>query len=489
MDEATIAEITKQQFLLSKTALGAAVERGIPIQIPDVQSDPSSLVLDVVVRAGYRALLFVPLLGVGEVVGALVVRRKHPGEFPKGTIQLLQTFAAQSVLAIQNARLFEEIQDKSQQLEVASKYKSHFLASASHDLRQPLHALNLFVAQLNAELDSVERRRLVGRIEAAVGSMNELFDALLDMSKLEAGILEPNVTVFPIDHLLRRIETTFADAAREKGIRLLIAPSSAWVRSDFILLERILLNLVSNAVRYTARGGVLVGCRRRGERLRIDVCDTGPGIPAEQQRKVFSEFYQLAESDRGHGLGLGLAIVDRLGGLLGHPVELRSLLGRGSRFSVSVPATAQLPSVAEESIASAIVDPAHGKLVLVIDDDPLVVEAMSGILRSWGCKVLCTNSEEAALFSVTAQRQRPDLIIADYRLAGRRTGIQAIAAVRSAVGLSIPAFLISGDTAPDRLRDARKNGFHLLHKPVPAMRLRAILNQLLRSRDIPLAAE
>ncbi|HEX6979545.1 MAG TPA: ATP-binding protein, partial [Alphaproteobacteria bacterium] len=415
MDEAVIAEVRDHQLRLSETAVGEAAARGIPVQIPDVQSDPSSPVLDVIVRAGYRALLFVPLLGVDRIVGALVVRRKQPGEFPKSTIELLQTFAAQSVLAIQNARLFEEIQDKSRQLEVANKYKSHFLASASHDLRQPLHAMNLFVAQLRTESDPEERDRLIGRIDAAVGAMNELFEALLDMSKLEAGILEPNFTEFPVDRLFKRIETTFADAARKKGLRLVVAPSGAWVRSDFVLLERILFNLVSNAVRYTARGGVVVGGRRRGGQLRIDVCDTGPGIPEEQQRNVFGEFYQLAGADRRGGLGLGLAIVDRLGGLLGHPIDLRSRPGRGSRFSVSVPLAAERRRADEASVASAIADPAHGKLVLVIDDDPLVIDGMGGILRSWGCKVLRADSEESALAVVAAQRQRPDLIIADYR--------------------------------------------------------------------------
>jgi signal transduction histidine kinase len=387
------------------------------------------------------------------------------------------------------AQSVAEVEEKSRQLEIANKYKSHFLASASHDLRQPLHALNLFVAQLRTEPDQTARERLIGRIDAAVGSMNELFEALLDMSKLEAGILEPNIAEFPIDRLLKRIEMTFADAARDKGLGLTVLPSIAWVRSDFVLLERIMFNLVSNAVRYTARGGVVVGGRRRGEQLRIDVCDTGPGIAEEQQQNVFGEFYQLAESDRRGGLGLGLAIVDRLGRLLDHPIELRSHPAQGSRFSVSVPLVADLRHMAETTVASALADPAHDKLVLVIDDDPLVLEGMGGILRGWGCGVLCADSEETALSCIAAQRQWPDLIIADYRLGNARTGIQAIERLRSAVGLSIPAFLISGDTAPERLRNASEKGLHLLHKPVAPMRLRAMLNQFLTDRSAMRAAE
>ena len=219
------------------------------------------------------------------------------------------------------ARAEANLEDKSRQLEMADRYKSHFLASASHDLRQPLHALNLFVAQLQTETNPAERSRLVSRIDAAVASMNELFEALLDMTKLEAGILQANPAEFAVQRLLDRIETTFAELADKKGLSLRVVPCSAWVRSDPILLERILFNLAGNAVRYTARGGVVVGCRRPRTQLRIDVCDTGAGIPEDQRQSIFSEFYQLANPapDRKAGLGLGLAIVDRLSRLLGHP--------------------------------------------------------------------------------------------------------------------------------------------------------------------------
>jgi CheY-like chemotaxis protein/nitrogen-specific signal transduction histidine kinase len=404
--------------------------------------------------------------------------------FTEKQIELLTTFADQAVIAIENVRLFDEIQDKTRQLEIANKYKSHFLASASHDLRQPLHALNLFVAQLRTERDPEERARLASRIEAAVGSMNELFAALLDMTKLDAGILDPHVTEFPIARLFQRIETTFADSAREKGLRLNVVPSTAWVKSDAILLERILLNLMSNAVRYTMRGGVAVGCRQRVSQVRIDVCDTGPGIPDGQRRAIFREFYQIGRQrqERRGGLGLGLAIVERLGHLLGHNVELESRPGRGSRFSVLVPVAARRREVAEAAEAeTAVVDPARGKLVVVIDDDPLVLEGMGGILRNWGCEVVGGDSAEAALKKVSGGAL-PDLIISDYRLRGETTGIQTIEQLRRAFRAEIPAFLISGDTAPERLRDASDNGFHLLHKPVPPMRLRAMLNQLLRAR-------
>ena len=308
------------------------------------------------------------------------------------TFALRQAAHAEANLAREHA----VVQDKSRQLETANRqleladrYKSHFLASASHDLRQPLHALNLFVAQLPTEKKPAERKRLVSRIDAAVASMNELFEALLDMTKLEAGILQANPAEFAAQRLLDRIETTFAELADKKGLSLRVVPCSAWVRSDPILLERILFNLVGNAVRYTARGGVVVGCRRRATQLRIDVCDTGAGIPEDQRQSIFSEFYQLATPapDRKAGLGLGLAIVDRLGRLLGHPVQLQSNPGRGSRFSVLVPLAAELRDTVPLPAALQVTDLARGKRVMVIDDDLLVLDGMRGILQSWGCRV------------------------------------------------------------------------------------------------------
>ena len=389
------------------------------------------------------------------------------------------------------AREHEVVQDKNRQLEIANKYKSHFLASASHDMRQPLHALNLFVAQLRGQSNPDEHSRLVARIDAAVSAMTELFEALLDMTKLDAGILQASTTDFSVARLLDRVETTFADAARKKGLRLHVVATGAWVRSDPILLERILLNLVSNAVRYTARGGVVVGCRRRGTNLRIDVCDTGAGIPEEQRERIFGEFYQLAgpDPDRNSGLGLGLAIVDRLGQLLGHPVELNSRLGHGSRFSVLAPLVAQPTAAREMQVPSlAIVDPACGKRVIVIDDDRLVLDGMRGILQSWGCQVQTATSDAAALANVAKNSGKPDLIISDYRLADGKTGIQAVELLREAVAAPVPAFIITGDTAPERLREASAAGFHLLHKPVSPMALRAMLNRLLRSQDARLTS-
>jgi CheY-like chemotaxis protein len=311
------------------------------------------------------------------------------------------------------------------------------------------------------------------------------------MSKLDAGVLETDLSEFPVQPLLARMETTFAEAARDKGLRLRVVPTSAWVRSDFILLERIVMNLVSNAVRYTSDGGIVVGCRRRGGRLRIDICDSGSGISPEQQGHIFGEFVQLSDpkATRSGGLGLGLSIVDRLSRLLDHPIEMNSQPRRGSRFSISVPVVAARAEASELSAQPvAIADPARGKLVVVIDDDALALDGMGGILGSWGCDVIAAASAEAALAEVAAKVLSPDLIISDYRLAnGEETGIEAIGRIRGALGRAIPALLISGDTTPALLRAARASGYHLLHKPVAPMRLRAICNQLLKAGEAPVA--
>jgi signal transduction histidine kinase/DNA-binding NarL/FixJ family response regulator len=380
-------------------------------------------------------------------------------------------------------RMSEELGRLYRKLEEADLAKSRFLAAASHDLRQPLHALNLFVTQLRSEKDQVEKTRVIGRIDAAVAAMNELFNELLDISRLDAGVLVPSISEFPINRLLNRIEMTFAAAARERGLRLLVVPNNVWIRSDFILLERILLNLVSNGIRYTEAGGVVVGCRRRAGVLRIEVWDSGIGIPQDQQCNIFGEFYQLptpARDNRG-GLGLGLAIVDRLCRLLDHPIELASTPGRGSRFFISVPLTA--PVTLTANLPELAVDHATGKSVVVIDDDALVLDGMRGVLKSWGCSVVTATSGDTALAALSEREERPDIIISDYRLSDGKTGFDVIERIRREFGTPIPAFLISGDTAPERLREARAKGYYLLHKPVSPMTLRSVISQLLKDHE------
>jgi signal transduction histidine kinase/CheY-like chemotaxis protein len=467
------------------SAAARAIISGAIAEIPDVHADPDYAHGGFAKVMNFRSIVAVPMMREERPIGAIAMARSQTGYFPDRQIQLLRTFADQAVIAIGNVRYIEEIEEKSRRLEIANTYKSRFLAAASHDLRQPLHALNLFVGQLRTEADSAERNHLVAGIDAAVSSMNELFDVLLDMSKLDAGILEKNQTDFPVEHLLKRMETTFAKAAREKGLRLRVLPSPAWVHSDFILLERILLNLVSNAVRYTARGGVVVGCRRRRQTWRIEVWDSGIGIPEDQQSDIFREFYQLdsGKPDRRAGLGLGLSIVDRLCQLLGITIEVASRPGTGSRFAIMVPAAAPQEVGPNVPIPVAVPDPINGRLIVVIDDDGLVLDGMRGTLRSWGCDVVTAGSDAAVLASLADQDRRPDLIISDFRLANGNTGIEVIERLRRSLGAAIPAFLISGDTGPERLREASASGHLLLHKPVAPMALRTTVNRLLKANS------
>lgn len=379
-----------------------------------------------------------------------------------------------------------KVEVRTRELEAANLAKSRFLAVASHDLRQPLHALGLFVAQLSGRIRADERQLIIGRIKAALSAMNALFNALLDVSKLDAGVMAPKWSEFSIEQLMKHIETTFTESAHEKGLSLCIVPCRLWVRSDYILTSRIVSNLVANAIRYTSSGRVLIGCRRYRGEVRIEVWDTGRGIPKDQLENVFTEFFRLGENDRDQqsGLGLGLAIVDRLSRLLKHPVAVSSNLGKGSCFSVTVPVVAAPAETMNAAASLPILRSATtGKLVVVIDNDPLVLEGMRGLIKNWGCSVVTGDSEEAALAALTSHRKPPDVIISDYHLSDGRTGIEAIAQLRRALSAPIPALLMTADTNSEPKREAKDRGFVMLHKPINPMALRATLAQILKGRD------
>jgi signal transduction histidine kinase len=458
----------------------------------------SGVLLVLMFNFGFLRLLFIPSLVSGIVIClaynvAAILGRLDPLITVANNFFLVAAIIAGASVTYLLEQLFRvgflgenELEERNHQLALANLEKSRFLAAASHDLRQPMHALGLFVAQLRSHITSSDGNRLVDRIDDAVTGMNELFNALLDITKLDAGALTPTVGEFPIAELLGRIGSTFAPVAQEKKLSFRSVPSSAWVHSDPVLLERILLNLVSNAVRYTTAGGIVTGCRRRGDCLRIEVWDSGPGIPPEQRRKIFGEFYRLTDAAKTNqaGLGLGLAIVDRLCALLDHPIELTSTLGKGSRFGVTVPmAPARAAAQTEiEPPTQDTVDVARDKLVVVIDNDVRVLEGMGGLLRNWGCRVVTATTPEAALAAVNniGAAARPDVVISDFHLGDGRTGITAIAKLREAFG-PIPAFVMSGDTAPERLREAQESSHHLLHKPVQPMMLRAMVSRFLKS--------
>lgn len=369
--------------------------------------------------------------------------------------------------------------------EAANRAKSQFLAAASHDLRQPLHALGLFTATLSEKISGPGERRIVTNINSSIESLESLFDALLDISKLDAGIFQATAQNFPLQTLFDQLQTDFAAQANEKGLRFKIRPSRAILLTDPTLLGRVLANLVANAICYTEEGGVVIGARRAGEQVSVEMWDSGIGIPAEYRDKVFEEFYQLnnPERDRKKGLGLGLAIVRRLVDLLALKLELRSAPERGSVFKISVPRGSLESAISYRSATpSPAADFLRGKFVVVIDDEISVREGMRVLLGQWGCSVLSAGSTEEALRMLATRADTPDFVLADYRLRDNATGIDAIRAIQDRYQSDIASVLITGDTAPDRLQETRASGYQLLHKPVRPARLRALMSHLLRAR-------
>jgi len=389
-------------------------------------------------------------------------------------------------LAARLSEATEEVRLKKEEAEKANVVKSRFLAAASHDLRQPMHALGLFAESLRAEIGGQERaRNLLDRILGSVNWMEQMFDALLDISSLDAGVIEKKVRDFPVQTLLDRLDTLFSRFAIDRGLRFSVVASSAWVRSDPTLLDRVLQNLVSNAIKYTKEGGVVIGCRRHANALSIEIRDSGPGIAHANQTEIFREFVQLdnPEHDRSKGLGLGLAIVERIASLLGHPVRLRSVPGRGSVFAIEVPyGDAAQGGVVPLAIQDAI-DPFAGVRVAVIDDEPEIVEATTRLLERWGCVVVGAGSEAEMLELLRRDTRAPDFLICDYRLRHGQDGLSAIHNVRVATGKNMPAVLISGDTAPEHVQKARASGIDILKKPVAPARLRQIMRHLLSRRS------
>jgi signal transduction histidine kinase/CheY-like chemotaxis protein len=384
------------------------------------------------------------------------------------------------------ADLERRIAERTRDLEAANQGKSRFLAAASHDLRQPIHALSLLVAQMRSPGRSADRSEIVSQIEAGVAALGNLFDDLLDISKLEAGAVAAQLEDFAISAVLGAINAQFAPVAREKGLKLKVLPNKIRVHSDPVLLQRVLSNFVSNAVRYTERGGVLVGCRRRGADLQIAVWDSGCGIPEDHREDIFHEFVQLesADRDRGKGLGLGLAIVARLAPLLGSRVELRSAPGRGSMFAISVPlAEAQDGRKAVSSSPSDYeptkVTPLRGVFALVVDDDEAARAALQGLLAGWGCLTLAARGGTDALALLAQHDRAPELVICDYHLGNGENGIEAIRRIQGASECSMPAIIVTADGSPEVLRIARYHQYPVLLKPVAPAKLRALLTQLL----------
>jgi signal transduction histidine kinase len=427
-----------------------------------------------------------------EVAALLCLGPKRSGDIYTSTdVTLLATVAekASSELArFRDAEIIERGQERVQVLRAAKEEadrsnvaKSRFLAAASHDLRQPLHALGLFVGALDDRVREPEARELVAKIQDSTCALEEMFDSLLDVSRLDAGVMDVSVTDVSLLPLLQRLEAEFQPQARRKGLRLRVVSSHLVVRSDPVLLSRILQNLISNAVRYTDRGRIVVGCRRRGAGVRLEVVDTGRGIAPERRREIFEEFHRLEQDPAraGEGLGLGLSIVERLARLLDHRIDVDSTPGRGSVFAITVPRASREAHASEREAPSLPIQ-LGGVSVLIVDDDATVLDATRQQLERWGCRVRAARSAVEACDPAGLSAVTPDVIVADYQLAGGATGIEAISAIRIMLGRSVPALLVTGSTSPEVLGAARAGGFPLLRKPLAPAKLRAALTQLVR---------
>ncbi len=375
-----------------------------------------------------------------------------------------------------------ELREKKEEAETATRAKSRFLAAASHDLRQPTHAMGMFVARLAQLPHDSETHTLIGHLEASVRATQDLLDALLDVSRLDAHAVRVQARPFALAELFSQVQASLASTAQDKGVRLRVRPTGVWLRSDPSLLYRIVLNLVGNALRYTPMGSVLVACRvgAGGLHARIEVWDSGIGIAPEHHQEIFKEFYQVAnpERNRGQGMGLGLNIVQRTAQLLGHPLRLRSGLGQGTRFSMEVPlapvgAALKMAALPEKRAF----DDLKGLVVMVIEDDVLARNGLVGLLASWGAIVGVAEGRTAAL-ELLRQGFAPDVLLSDYQLHDEENGIEIIQQLRTASGWPIPACLMSGNTDPTVMMAARQAGLTLLHKPVRPAKLRSLIRRL-----------
>jgi two-component system CheB/CheR fusion protein len=366
--------------------------------------------------------------------------------------------------------------------ESANLGKSRFLAAASHDLRQPLQTLSLLHGLLAKKLKDADALKLVARADETLTAMAGMLNTLLDINQLEAGVVRPKIVDFPINDLLERLKTEFSYHAHAKRLGWRVRPCRLAVRSDPRLLEQIIRNLLSNAVRYTERGGILLGCRRRGDQLRIEVWDTGLGIPQGQLRAIFKEFHQIDNPDRQpiRGLGLGLAIVQRLGELLGHAIDVRSREGKGSVFAVEVPLAPQPARLAREGLEQEPGEIAvrHGS-ILIIEDDPAVREALELLVHTDGHRATAAANGEEAIELVVHKDVRPDLVIVDYNLPRGLTGLRVMARLRETLGAGVPALVLTGDISTEALHEIAAQGYLQRSKPVSADDLSRLIKRLL----------
>ena len=388
-------------------------------------------------------------------------------------------------LRFSNLKLASDLGIQKEIAEKSSMAKSSFLAVASHDLRQPLHAHGLFLGELRERLpQKTFVSKIISKLESSLLVISELFDSLLDISKLEAGAVETNIRSFFLDDFIRPVVQQYRAKAKASGIVLRAVLPHCVISSDKVLLGRIMRNLLENAVRYTPEGKVLVGCRRHGNSLSIQVWDTGRGIEDDELDSIFEDYYQIKRQNnqRTHGLGLGLAVVSQLCDLLGHAISVKSVLGKGSVFSVEVPMSKSVDvSKDDMNTDTLIIDELSGMKVLVIDDDESVRQGMAGILDVWGCNVITGSDAENIMMNLPAGYV-PDVIIADYQLNDGKIGFREVELLNTRFKREIDAAIISGDIASINESELKKRHYPLLQKPVSPAKLCTLL-RFIRSKN------
>jgi signal transduction histidine kinase len=397
-----------------------------------------------------------------------------------------RTLAESIRLRFEKLDLVDQLTVQKERAEAANVAKSKFLAAASHDLRQPMHALGLFIDALRGEPHAQRAARIVDSVTESHLAATGLLDNLLEFSRVDAGIVKAAVASFPVQRLLDQLRAEYTVQASAADLELRIRPCRAFVRSDPVLLSRMVGNLVSNAIRYTDEGRILIGCRRVAGKLRIEVHDSGIGIAKEQHQAIFREFFQIDEGARRGGrpvgMGLGLAIVSGLSQALDHPVRIASTPGKGSVFAVTVPIGEPVAAAVRSEVA--LTDNLKGKTVLVIDDEAAIRDAVADVLMRWGCLPVTAAGPEQAAELFRVRGGCPDALVVDYQLDRGASGLDAIAHLAAVFGHSIPAIIVTGDTQPERLREASEIGYPLLHKPLAPMRLRAALSAALAAPTI-----
>lgn len=403
-----------------------------------------------------------------------------------GTSKSIRASIMHSInMRYENQTLLDSLREEKQRAEVAlereekaNHAKSKFLAAASHDLRQPLHSLRLFTATLELQTRNTQHKTLVSQIDSSVKSLEDLFNALLDISKLDAGTLTVEKSDIYLDSLMAQIEGEFKPLAREKSLYFDVELADHVIFTDALLLERLIRNLASNAIRYTDTGGVSLSTTVEDGRVWLCVEDTGVGIPQSDQVRVFEEFVQLGniERDRNQGIGLGLSIVKRLAALLGVEVRIESTSGKGSRFLVGMTLGDRSKCVyLSASSKNTPGEQIDSLFVLVIDDEEDVCLAVEGLLETWGCIVMTATSGNAALMQLDEIGEIPDVVLSDYRLRHGETGGDVIHRVREHLSIDVPAIILTGDIAPDSLKDIKSLGYPMLHKPCEPEALRKLI--------------